>query len=883
MASSEDDALTRAVLSTIAVTRLPQGPSGQAAAGVSTPSVSAAGLHRFAPGSIIAGRYRVIALLGRGGMGEVYRADDLTLDQPVALKFLPGTVTDGDTRLAQFHNELKTARQVSHKNVARLYDLGEADGRRFLTMEYVDGEDLASLLRRIGRIPHDKAVEITRQLCAGVAAAHERGVIHRDLKPSNVMIDGEGNVRIMDFGIATAAGDTTEDVVGTPQYMAPEQFAGRPASIRSDIYALGLILFETFTGRRAVDAPTLQDLRDFHHSGTVTTPSSIVRDLDPAVERVILRCLDRDPERRPMSALVVAAALPGANPLAAAIAAGETPSPELLAAAAETEALPILPGAAMALTAVIGLLLFAAVSTRVSFVARTPLERSPPLLVDRAQQIVSSLGYPATAGDTEYGFTLNDPLISWLRNTRPTSDRWDVLSGGALPTMFFWYRTSPQALRPVVGMTVEMDDPPLAANSRLVVLDTAGRLRSFRSVPASRDRGEPAVADFTPLFTAADLDRAAFTPAAAQWTPRDFADTRQAWDGPLGHGSTVHVHVEAAAFHGLPILFSVYGPWNQPPAAGPTAPSLSTLLDRAAVLFLLLVLFSILGAALVLARRNLRQNRADRRGALRVAGTVAALDAGGWLIASHHVSSVPGELQNMLRMAEQVTLVALVIWILYVGLEPYLRRFWPDSLLGWSRVATGRFRDPRSGRDLLIGFATGVVITLFELAKVTLPPLFGAGAPYPTMGDRPRFLVAGVVNTWLSSAASAIEFALLAGMAVVVLRLTVRWAWARAIVITLLIGLLCTDNMGSNNLLLLAPLAAGAALAWLLLRHGLLALAAAWFMRLVLMTVPFVPSLSGWTASSGNWTLAALTALTLFAFYAARAGRPLFPVLSRDL
>jgi hypothetical protein len=122
----------------------------------------------FTPGAIVAGRYRLVALLGRGGMGEVYRADDLTLDQPVALKFLPGGVADDDSRLAQFHNELRTARQVSHKNVVRLYDLGAADGRRFLTMEYVDGEDLASLLRRIGRIPEDKAVELARQLCAGV-------------------------------------------------------------------------------------------------------------------------------------------------------------------------------------------------------------------------------------------------------------------------------------------------------------------------------------------------------------------------------------------------------------------------------------------------------------------------------------------------------------------------------------------------------------------------------------------------------------------------------------------------------------------------------------------------------------------------------------------
>ena len=161
---------------------------------VSTPT------RNLAPGSILAGRYRLVALLGRGGMGEVYRADDLTLDQPVALKFLAESLTAGDERLHQFHNELRTARRVSHKNVCRLYDLGEADGRRFLTMEYVDGEDLASLLRRIGRLPEDKAIEIARQLCAGVAAAHERGVLHRDLKPANVMLDGEGNVRITDFG-----------------------------------------------------------------------------------------------------------------------------------------------------------------------------------------------------------------------------------------------------------------------------------------------------------------------------------------------------------------------------------------------------------------------------------------------------------------------------------------------------------------------------------------------------------------------------------------------------------------------------------------------------------------------------------------------------------
>jgi len=216
---------------------------------------------RFSPGAIIGGRYRLVSLLGRGGMGEVYRADDLTLDQPVALKFLPEGIAASDARLAQFHNELRVARQVSHKNVCRLYDLGDADGRRFLTMEYVDGEDLSASLRRFGRMPPDKAVQIARQLCAGVAAAHERGVLHRDLKPANVMLDGNGDVRITDFGIATAAADVGAEIAGTPQYMAPELLAGRPASIKSDLYALGLVLFEVFTGKRLFDGKTLAELR----------------------------------------------------------------------------------------------------------------------------------------------------------------------------------------------------------------------------------------------------------------------------------------------------------------------------------------------------------------------------------------------------------------------------------------------------------------------------------------------------------------------------------------------------------------------------------------------------------------------------------------------
>src|SRR5262245_4799807 len=261
-------------------------------------------------------------------MGEVYRADDLTLGQSVALKFLPAGLARDPDRLARFHAEVRTARQVSHPHVCRVHDVGEADGQPFLTMEYIDGEDLAALLRRIHRLPEEKGIELARQLCQGLAAAHDRGVIHRDLKPANVMIDGRGQVRLTDFGLATAIGAGEDVRAGTPAYQAPEQLAGREVTTRSDLFALGLVLFEVFTGRRAFPATTLAELRRLYAEGMPSKPSGHVGGLDPAVERVILRCLERDPADRPRSAYEVLAALPGGDPLAAALAMGETPSPE---------------------------------------------------------------------------------------------------------------------------------------------------------------------------------------------------------------------------------------------------------------------------------------------------------------------------------------------------------------------------------------------------------------------------------------------------------------------------------------------------------------------------------------------------------------------------
>src|SRR5580704_5608246 len=274
-------------------------------------------------------------------MGEVYRADDLALGQPVALKFLPDHLASDADRLQRFRKEVAVARKVSHPNCCRVYDLTEQAGPPFLSMEYIDGESLDALLRRVGRLPEEKATEVARQFCSALGAVHDQGLLHRDLKPANVMLDGRGRVRLTDFGLALSSDDAMgrSETAGTPAYMAPEQIGKGEASVRSDIYSLGLVFYELFTGHLPYQVNTAVEWRRAHLESSPRTPSSVVKDIDPAVESVILRCLQKDPTKRPSSVRQVAAAFPGGDPLAAALAAGETPSPEMVAASGETEGL----------------------------------------------------------------------------------------------------------------------------------------------------------------------------------------------------------------------------------------------------------------------------------------------------------------------------------------------------------------------------------------------------------------------------------------------------------------------------------------------------------------------------------------------------------------
>ncbi len=674
---------------------------------------------RFGPGSLLDSRYRVIGLLGRGGMGEVYRADDLRLGQPVALKLLPETLRQDPVRLAQFHNEVRTARQVSHPNVCRVYDIGEADGLLYLSMEYVDGEDLASSLRRIGRFPEDKAADIARQLCAGLAAAHQRGVVHCDLKPANVMLDGAGSVRMMDFGLA-AIGRVEDVRAGTPAYMAPEQLLGREVTARSDIFALGLVIYELFTGRRAFTAATVAELVIQHENRSIAPPSSVVSALDPAIERAILRCLEADPDRRPASALAVSAALPGGDPLAAALAAGETPSPEMVAAAGEGAGL----SARVAWPVFVAVL--AGIAGAFGMALRTsPLDRMRPeytteVLAQKARDAVRQLVSPGRPRDEAAGFEWNDDLVKHvMENDKPGPD-WDRVYTQRPSPLKFWYRQSNDPLTALMfhndlltpGLVHPDDPPPIMSGMSHVELDHQGRLTYFETIPAQKLDAptDAAPVDWTPVFTLAGLDIAQLKSAEPLWTWLAASDTRAAWTGTWPDSGRP-LRVEAAALGGRPVAFMAAEPGRKPSRMTEASEGRDNLI----ITVLFAMTFGILGGAAFLARKNLRSGRGDLQGATRLGVCMAAVLMAVWFCTVHLAGSL-GLLAMFLIAVCTSVFYGVLLWTIYVALEPFVRKHWPQVLVSWTNLLAGRVGDPVVGRDVLLGTALGVVWALLVRA-----------------------------------------------------------------------------------------------------------------------------------------------------------------------
>jgi serine/threonine protein kinase len=257
-------------------------------------------------GTVFAGRYEVIEELGKGGMGRVYRVFDRKLQEPVALKLLNPEISFNAQAVERFRNELRFARKIAHRNVVRLFDLGEEGFSHYITMEYVEGENLKRFIKRSVQLNPSKAAGLALQVCEGLAEAHRLGVVHRDLKPQNIMIDPEGNARILDFGIARFVDSETVTasgvMIGTPEYMSPEQIDMKEVDGRSDIYSLGIILFEMLTGKVPFEGETPISVALKHKSQPAMNPRELNPQVDAALAGVVLRCLEKDRSRRYQSA-----------------------------------------------------------------------------------------------------------------------------------------------------------------------------------------------------------------------------------------------------------------------------------------------------------------------------------------------------------------------------------------------------------------------------------------------------------------------------------------------------------------------------------------------------------------------------------------------------
>lgn len=654
---------------------------------------------RFVPGTVLAQRYRIVGLLGRGGMGEVYRAEDLKLGADVALKFLPPQLTRDGAALARFYAELKVSRKITHKNICRLYDIGESGGQHFLSMEYVDGEDLASLLRRIGRLPEDKTIDFARQLCAGLAAAHAEGILHRDLKPANVMIDGQGQAKIMDFGLAGLAEDFEDgEIAGTPAYMAPEQLAEGKVSFRSDIFSLGLILYETLTGQRPFNAGSFQELIAQHQEGPPSRPTSIVDGLDPLLVRTLMRCLEPAAKDRPGSVLEISAGLPGGDPLAAALRAGETPSPEMVAAFSEEGMLrpAVARGCFAAILVLLAVML--PLNSRNELETHAQLTKPPEVLAERAATLLDTWN-DADGSSPPYrtvGWRIRDGYLEHLR-AAPADETLEKMRGQQPALMTFWYRDSPEPLHPwSQELTPLPQDPPLQKpGMRRVELDPQGRLLGWWAYPDSRQSGSPTQeVSWSELFVEAGLDATSFRSSDARWKALP-ADHRLAWEGTYPK-TDIPVRIEAGAYEGQATYFVVFEPWDQ--AAGTRfAPSRNPVL---AFMIVLNGLVFVVGTRL--AWSNLQRGRADRQGALRLALFVFLTVFAGQFLSGYHSLSLL-EFQGQIRTIQDALFFAFLLWLSYLALEPFARRLIPEGLVSWTRLLQGRFRDPLVGRDILLG------------------------------------------------------------------------------------------------------------------------------------------------------------------------------------
>jgi hypothetical protein len=796
----------------------------------------------FAPGEIFAGRYRIVSPLGRGAMGDVYRADDLKLGQPIALKLFVPSASTGDDALAR---EVRLARGIAHPNVCRVYDIGETDQWRYLSMEYVDGETLASLFHRVGRLSSEKALDVARQLTSGLAAAHLQAVLHRDLKPSNVMLDGRGRVRILDFGLAvqTDAGPTRH-IAGTPAYMAPEQLTGDRISPQTDLYALGLVLYELFTGRRVFYAASIADRLASPVDERSLDLNGI---LDSRVRDIIRRCLAPDPRERPASAEHVAAGLPGGGALTSALAEGRVLSPEMLAAASDRAALRPVVGGLLLVSVVFGCLLVAWGGGRLSVPAEA-VPKPPEVLAERAREMLAALGH-SQAVDAAYWF---ERVIS-----------------GSSTDIHFVYRQSPQYLVPQNFLHhVTSSDPPVdIAGMASVTLDARGTLLGLSRLVDTAGTRPPSPIDWSALFERAGISERDFVPVPVARRPLLPHDAVQAWTHR--QRPTAPIEVTAAALAGMPVYFVT----EKAGDAQPARRVLSSRRDAIGETLFWLLVMTLLTATALIARRNVRAGEGDVSGAWRLATVVMISGISSAMLQSHHTPNVVDELAGLLAVCGWSLLWAGFTWVAYISFEPYVRRLWPGTLVSWTRASRGYLRDPLVGRDVLVGVLGGLILTAAFLARVSLtgeaPHLWHVAPALDALRSTRHHLGIAVF-----AILDGLQFAVGTFFLLLVFRIGLRRTSLAILALVLLATTLAVPS--ASPWAVVHGVATALLVVGILMRVGLLAAAVALMCERLVTRLPITLHLDAWYFGSSLVVLLLVVGVAIFGLIVALKGRPSF-------
>ena len=832
--------------------------------------------HRFEPGQWVANRFRLRDCIGQGGMGEVWSADDTLVNREVALKFLPAAVSHNPAWMRQLRTEVRLASEVTHPAVCRVYDLFETNGELFLSMEYVNGEDLASLLKKVDRFPNEKATAIARQIVAGLAAAHSKHVLHRDLKPSNILIDADGNARLTDFGLATARENVPPEQVrsGTPAYMAPEQAAGREVSEKSDLYSLGLVLYELYTGKPAFSAKSMAEYQALRDSTPPSRPSLVATDMEPAVERVILRCLEKSPEDRPSSALAVLAALPGGEVLAELVATGQTPPPDIVALSGGAGALSMKRAAAL-LAVFAGLLVAAiALSDKCTAVFHRRAVSQPSVLRHLAREKLEAARLAEGMRYASYGFTdAEDALKVAVVN----SDRGYEFSSVEPSDTMFWYRGSPNPLvatrvrsRLFQGGRPTLLDPPVDEPEMCAALCTGeGNLVALIRVPSSTESNEP---DREPIGIDAvakliGIDAENPRPETPVLVPRITHSERLAWTVDTPDGPKL---IEAAYLNGVLIFAGVFETVDSNRAAPPDqeanryGPRIVTLVQ---MLFPLLLF----APSIIFVRQHLNEGRSDPRGAFRLAATIFAAAGLVWVLLAPHYANLESELESLVVAVIGLLAIGTMVWCFYVAAEPYVRSNWPQSMISWSRLLLGHFGEPRIWRDVLIGAALGAGWAMLQYADPLITRMVGL-VPHliEREPDADLLLLGGreALGVILYASIRAVYRTLLFGLFIVVLRLALRPNWLAYLVGVVGISMFYVP-LGSSPAVSWATIGVGGiGVAILMLgRFGIITVATGMVVSFVLSQSPISYHTDTWNGLVGLWAVAFATGIALAGFF----------------